>query len=50
MTVAGEEVFDEPEFTGVSSEFGKMGLRRANGGGEGEIERWESFTSSRRSF
>ena len=48
--MAGGGEFHEPEFTGVPSEIGKMGLRRANGGGEGEIEGWESFTSSRRSF
>ena len=50
MIMAGEWGFPEPELTGVSPEFGKMGLRRAIGGGGGKIEGLGSFASSRRSF
>ena len=50
MIMAGDGEFHEPELAGFLPEMGTASLRRAIEGGRDEIEGWESFTSSRRSF
>ena len=50
MIKAVEGVFRDPDLDGILAGDDNDELRRANGGGRDEIEGWESFTSSRRSF